>query len=148
LALTALILFVPGILLPVFRVEKLGHLKEHSLVTGVIELFSEGEILVAAIVLICSMLIPPSKLVLLLLLGFVSGARRRAAFYRLVELINRWGMLDVLLVAILVAFVKLGNLMEITPGPGLAVFTFCVLLSLASSCAFDRRDLWEEDHGV
>jgi hypothetical protein len=38
--------------------------------------------------------------------------------FRLVEFTGRWGMLDVLLVAILVAVLKLGDLVEVSPGPG------------------------------
>ena len=53
-------------------------------------------------------------------------------------------MLDVLLVAVLVAWVKVGDLGEITPGPAAFAFTAVVLLSLLSSALFDPHALWAD----
>ena len=53
-------------------------------------------------------------------------------------------MLDVMLVAILVAFVKLGDLVSIHAGPGLLAFTLLVLLSLLASFSFNPLLMWEE----
>jgi paraquat-inducible protein A len=52
-------------------------------------------------------------------------------------------MLDVLLVAILVAALKLGDAMEVTPGPGALAFALCVILSLLAAASFDPRRVWE-----
>ncbi len=54
-------------------------------------------------------------------------------------------MLDVLLVALLAAIVKIGDLVEIRPGHGALIFTICVLFSLASSAFFDPRIIWEDE---
>ena len=54
-------------------------------------------------------------------------------------------MLDVMLVALLVAFVKLGDLVQIHAGPGLLAFTFMVLGSLIASAKFNPHLLWDED---
>ena len=70
-------------------------------------------------------------------------SRQRALTYRLVEFLGRWGMLDVVLIAVLVAAVKLGDLVEVRPGPGLAVFASVVVLSLLASASFDPHGLWE-----
>ena len=67
----------------------------------------------------------------------------RALTYRLVEWTGRWGMLDVLLVAILVAALKLGDVMDVTPGPAAAAFAVCVVLSLLATALFDPRSVWE-----
>ena len=68
----------------------------------------------------------------------------RASTYRVVEWIGRWGMLDVLLVALLVAAVKLGSWVEVHPGPGVAAFGGVVIFSLLASAAFDPQAIWEE----
>jgi len=65
--------------------------------------------------------------------------------YRLVEWTGRWGMLDVLLVAILVAVLKLGDLMTVSAGPGLLAFTACVTLSLFAAASFDPHGLWDTE---
>jgi paraquat-inducible protein A len=52
-------------------------------------------------------------------------------------------MLDVLLVAILLAVLKLGDMVEVSVGPGLLAFTSCVGLSLIAAASFDPHSLWE-----
>ncbi len=58
------------------------------------------------------------------------GCRKRTIATRLLELSGRWGMLDVLLVAGLVAAVKLGELVRIEPGPGAMAFVACIGLTM------------------
>ena len=53
-------------------------------------------------------------------------------------------MLDVLLVAVVVAWVKVGDLVEISPGPAAFAFTLVVILSLVATAIFDPHALWEE----
>jgi len=62
--------------------------------------------------------------------------------YKLVEHSGRWGMLDVLLVAVLVAALKLGDLVAVEPGPGATVFATFVVMSLIASATFDNHALW------
>ena len=69
----------------------------------------------------------------------------RALTYQLVELTGRWGMLDVLRVALLVAVLKLGDFVEVSAGPGALAFGTCVVLSLLASASFDPHSLWESE---
>jgi paraquat-inducible protein A len=48
-------------------------------------------------------------------------------------------MLDVLLVAAVVAMVKIGDLVSIEPGAGAFIFAGMVALSLLASMSFDPR---------
>ena len=52
-------------------------------------------------------------------------------------------MLDVYLVAILVALVKLGRVATVTPGPGLLAFASVVVLTVLASASFEPRLIWE-----
>ena len=109
-------------------------------------LLGSGHILIGLIVFACSIVLPLGKLIAMLVLsagGFGLAQRHRMLTYRVVEFTGRWGMLDVLLVAILVAIVKLGDLLTITPGPAALAFTCCVLLSLLATASFDPHSLWE-----
>ncbi len=72
-----------------------------------------------------------------------SRGRYTARTYRVIEWAGRWGMLDVLLIALLVAWIKIGDLVEVSPGPGALTFTLCVLLSLLASAHFDPHALWD-----
>jgi uncharacterized paraquat-inducible protein A len=146
-ALAALILYVPAVTWPMLRLERLGQVREDNLLGGIMSLLSAGHWFVGSVVLVFSVIVPPVKLLTLLTLG-LGGAgfaqRHQAAAYRLVEVVGRWGMLDVMLVAVLVAFVKLGGLAQIKAGPGLTAFALCVLAGLIASLCFDPHFLWRE----
>lgn len=145
-ALAALILYLPAISIPLIRIEKLGYLKEDSLLTSVGTLLSEGYWLVGGVVLIFSILLPIVKLISIIALSYYRGWHHhsKAYAYRWIEWVGRWGMLDILLMALLVAYIKLGDLVSIHAGPGLTAFTMMVLLSLLASTLFNPKCLWEE----
>mgnify|MGYP002623588126 FL=1 len=148
IAISALLLFLPAVTLPFLRVEQLGHVSEQSLLGAARALFESGAWFVGTVVLVFSVILPPAKLIALLMLSFVPqwlGRPRRAlGIYKAVEAIGRWGMLDVLLVAVLVAFVKLGDYLSFAALPGLFVFGGFVLLSLIASFSFNPQFLWSE----
>ena len=147
IALAALILYPIAMTLPMLRIEQFGHENETSIVRGIIELLAHGQIIVGIIVLFCSIIFPLGKLIGILLITSgglgVMADRHRAFTYRLIEFTGRWGMLDVLLVAVLVAALKLGNMFEVRPGPAALAFTVCVMLSLVAAATFDPRSVWE-----
>jgi len=139
-ALGALVLFPIGIMMPMVAIERFGHRQETSIVGGVSELLSSGHGILAAVILLCSIVFPALKLAGLLVLSIERipfGVRARARTWRLLEVTGRWGMLDVLLVAALVAAVKLGDLVSIDTGPGLYAFAGTVVLSLVASALWD-----------
>jgi paraquat-inducible protein A len=146
LAVTALLLYVPSILMPLMRLETLGHSTEASIIRGVGTLLADRHYFVGVVVLVFSLVLPPLKLLALLLLssGLLRGARQ-ARLHHAVELLGRWSMLDVLVIAVLVAFVKLGDTVSIRPGAGLVLFLSCVLFSLLSSCCLHLPSLWKEE---
>jgi paraquat-inducible protein A len=53
-------------------------------------------------------------------------------------------MLDVFLLSVLVALVKLDELATVRPGPGLLAFTAVVVLTILASASFDPKRIWEE----
>lgn len=147
LSVTALSLFPAAVLLPVFEVAQFGRVVEASLWSGSLNLLGRGEILVGLVVFICSLCLPVLKLSTLLLVTagrqWLTAHHRRLG-WRLVEWTGRWGMLDVLLVAVLVAWMKMGDLVEFSVGPGLLAFAAVVFLSLMASAQYDPHALWEE----
>ncbi|MBC7836078.1 MAG: paraquat-inducible protein A [Phycisphaerales bacterium] len=145
-SLAALLLYPAAVALPVIEISKLGHTHVATVWSGAIELMSDGQVAIGLLVFVCSIVVPLLKIGALLLL---SAGRLRphhgAAAYRFMEWIGRWGMLDVLLVAVLVAAVKLGNWADVHPGPGIAAFAGVVVLSLLASASFDPATLWEPE---
>ena len=146
MSMAALIIYLPAILLPLLQIERLGQASQNSLAYGVISLLADGYLFVGSIIFLFSILLPPIKLIAMLVLIYHlhMGQYYRAKVYLLVEKVGKWGMLDVMLVAILVAFVKLGDLVTITAGPGLWAFSVMVLLSLLASFLYNPHCLWHE----
>jgi paraquat-inducible protein A len=147
IALAALVLFPLGVGLPVMRLEQLGHVHETSIWAGSISLMAHGQVVIGLIVLVCSVVIPLLKLggLFMLTSRWPNLARHhQAAVYRAIEAAGRWGMIDVLLVAVTIAAVKLGDLVVVTPGPGVVAFGACVLLSLLASAVFNPHAIWEK----
>lgn len=145
-ALAALICYPLGVTLPVMRLEQLGHVRDASIWDGTVSLLTHGYIVIGLIVLICSVVVPILKVAGLFVLTARPAKLRehhQARVYRLIELAGRWGMVDVLLVAMVVAAVKLGDLVNVSPGPGVVAFTACVLLSVLASISFNPHAIWE-----
>jgi paraquat-inducible protein A len=145
-ATAALLLYPLAVTLPVMRIERFGHVQEASILEGIATLLGRGHLVVGVVVLICSVVLPLAKLAALLVLsagGLGLARRHQVLTYRLVDLTGRWGMLDVLLVALLVAVLKLGDMVEVTVGPGATAFAACVVLSLIAAASFRPHSLWE-----
>jgi paraquat-inducible protein A len=148
LALAALILYVPANLYPILRMHFYGAYSESTVWDGVVSLAEHNQWFVALIVFLASIVIPVLKLAGLLYLvisaRFDLGRRRRdrTRIYRFIDVIGPWAMLDVFLLAVLVALVKLGGIATILPGPGLIAFSAVVVLTMLASASFDPRMIW------
>lgn len=146
-ACAALILYPLAITLPILRIERLGEVHEQSVLSGSLGLLREGKLALGAIVFLCSIVVPLAKLGTLFVLltrPHALDAAHRGHAWRALEFAGRWGMLDVLLVSILVAWIELGSWVEVTPGPAAIAFGACVLFSLLASAWFDPHALWPE----
>jgi len=79
-------------------------------------------------------------------MGWGRRLRERTKLYKLIDAVGPWAMLDVFLLAVLVALVKLNTLAKVIPGPGLVAFTLVVVLTMFASAAFDPKLIWEREH--
>jgi uncharacterized paraquat-inducible protein A len=149
-ATVALAVAPAALLLPVMRIERLGQRHESSILGAIIDLFRHGNVGLGLVILGFSVVLPVAKLSGLLVLlaprlwrGVGSPIRQRW-IYEAVEFSGRWGMVDVLLVAVLVAIVKLGDLVEVSSGPGLVAFVVMVLGSLVAGLSIHPHHLWDQ----
>ena len=71
------------------------------------------------------------------------SARQRILMYRFIEWIGRWSMLDIFVIAILVALVNFGNLASIEAGVGASAFCMVVILTMLAAVTFDPRLIWD-----
>lgn len=150
LTVAALVLYIPANIYPILSMNLYGAYNENTVWDGVVSLMQHDEYFVAAIVFLASIVIPLLKLLgLLFLVASVKwgkGRRLRARTHisKFIDAIGPWAMLDVFLLAVLVALVKLGDLARVIPGPGLIAFTCVVVLTMLASQSFDSKLIWEQ----
>ena len=149
LLIAAMILYVPANLLPMMKTSSLFGTQSDTIMSGVVYFWTSGSWYLALIIFFASITVPLLKMLALVLL-LVSVQRRsrwqreqRARLYRLIEFVGRWSMLDVYVVAVIVALVQLKALATIQPGPGAVAFGGVVVLTMFAAMAFDPRMIWD-----
>ncbi|MFV3291170.1 paraquat-inducible protein A [Pseudomonas sp. NY11955] len=149
LLIAASILYIPANLLPIMTVSTLGQGSPDTIMSGVITLLKHGMVPIAAVVFIASILVPTFKLVGIgLLLYSVQrrqplSARQRILMYRFIEFIGRWSMLDIFVIAILVAVVNFGRIASVEANLGAVAFATVVILTMLAALTFDPRLIWD-----
>jgi paraquat-inducible protein A len=149
LALAAVIFYVPANVYPVMSVVMFGKHVPSTILGGIVEFIQSGMYPLAALIFFASIAVPMLKIFCLALL-IVSvrfrwpwNPRSRTALYRVVEQVGRWSMIDVFVISILVALVKLGNIATIEPGIGASSFAAVVVVTMFAAASFDPRLIWD-----
>jgi paraquat-inducible protein A len=147
LTAAATLLYLPANLLPVLQVESFAGTQKSTIISGVIQFWEDKDYPVAIIIFTASIMIPVLKLLSLfwLTLAASRGYRPRGntRLYRITEIIGRWSMTDIFVVAILVGVVQLGSVMSIAPGAGAVAFAGVVILTMLAAISFDPRLIWD-----
>ena len=150
LLLAAAILYVPANVYPIMTTTSLGDTLSSTILGGVIELWHMGSWPIALLIFVASILVPLGKMLALAWLCLVAqrsselNGTRPALLYRLTEFIGRWSMVDVFVVALLVALIRAGALMSVVPGPAALAFASVVILTMLAAMSFDPRLLWDK----
>lgn len=151
-----LLLYVPANVLPITVTTSLGGTQSDTIFSGVIYFMKSGSWGVAAVIFIASIFVPLAKLLILLFLLISVRLRSRwrprdrTLLYRLTGLVGRWSMVDIFVVTILVALVRLGAVATIEAGPAAPFFAALVVVTMLAAESFDPRLIWdvmEQEHG-
>lgn len=133
-ALTGLLLAVPSLLLPFVTLEKFGNRRISFLTDGFMGfwLYDFGPL--ASWVLFCGVIAPFGLLVLLLAIFWTDRHealdRWNRRFRRLAYWVGYWAMPEVQVLGVLVAFFKLGDVVDVSVGPGLWCYGLASLFTL------------------
>jgi len=147
LTIAGLILFVVANVYPflTFRLE--AQVQETTLITGIIELYHQGMWIVAGVVLLTSVLMPllelTGMLYVLIPLKFNQRPWKLSLFFRIIRKFRPWGMMEVFMVGILVAVVKLSKMASIIPGMALYAFMILIFVLAASAASLDPHIVWD-----
>jgi paraquat-inducible protein A len=144
----AAVCLVLGLTLPIVRLTRFYIWTDvHSLVSVVSELYASGEIFLAAVICIFSVIFPFFKLLYLLALYSirqvhpVGGGR----LLKRVAWLGKWSMLDVLVLALLIFYAKSTRLADATSMPGIYLFSASVILTMIATSMIEN-DLSGIDH--
>ncbi|VVP13467.1 hypothetical protein PS850_03491 [Pseudomonas fluorescens] len=147
LVIAALLLFVPANFLPIMQLNLLGQSSNDTVWSGVVGLFDSGMQSVSVIVFLCSMAIPLIKLLcqlaVLLSIRFDVGRSYGLLIYRIYHHLRDWGMLEVYLMGVLVAIVKLADMAAVTVGLGLACFIGLLLVQVWLEVVMSPHQIWQ-----
>ena len=150
LLITASLLYIPANILPIMTTYQLGTPTDSTIIGGVVLLIHHESYPIAAVIFIASVIVPLSKLFAIAWLcwsvssGHGKSHQERTRLYRAAELVGKWSMTDVFVVAILVALIQLGGLLQITPGAAALAFGGVVIVTMIAAESFDPRLIWDE----
>ena len=148
LLITAALLYLPANLLPIMTVRMLGNRTPDTIMSGVVTLAKHGMFPIAAVVFIASILVPTfagrdRHVADFRYRHHPMSPRQRILVFRFIEWIGRWSMLDIFVIAILVAIVNFGSLASVEAGFGAVAFASVVILTMLAAITFDPRLIWD-----
>jgi len=150
LLITACILYLPANTYPIMVTNLFGEAEPSTIMGGVITLWQSGSYPIALVIFFASVVIPIAKLVILAWLNWTVMnqsdmlKKHRTRLYYITEWIGRWSMVDVFVVALLVALIQLGNTISVYPGQAALAFCAVVFFTMIAAMTFDSRLIWQQ----
>ncbi len=146
LSIAGLALIFPANLLPLAGINVLGTSKDAILFSGVVSLFYENMLAVAVLVLLSSILFPVLNIILSLLISghlyFNRPNPHLPRWMRWLQHLDEWAMLEVYMLGIIVAVVKLSSMAELRFGFGLYAFVGLLIITSMLSSSLDESLFW------
>ena len=145
----AVLLLVPANIYPVMTVTRFGQGEPNTILSGVVHLIEDGAWPLGLLVFFASFIVPISKIAALVFLlvtvqrGSARRLRDRTLLYRVTEVVGAWSMIDIFLVGIMVALVRMDGIATVYPGVGATFFGAAVVLTMMAARAFDPRLVWD-----
>ena len=151
LLVTSIMLYLPANILPIMITDLLGDKMPSTILAGVILLWGEGSYPVAGVIFIASIMVPTLKMIAIAWLCWDAkghgkrDSERMHLIYEVVEFVGRWSMIDVFVIAVLSALVRMGGLMSIYPAMGASMFALVVIMTMFAAMTFDPRLSWDRE---
>jgi len=147
LIVAAAIVFVVATTAPVMGLSAAGLQASTTMSGGAFEMWRQGREITATVVVFCTVIAPAAYIALMLAVllsvrctrapGWIGGLMRGASF------MAPWSMPEVVMLAILVALIKIAALATAAPGIGMYAMGVLVALLAAIKVTFDPREVWQ-----
>jgi paraquat-inducible protein A len=146
LALTALVALAIAHLNPVLAIEIQGQVRSTTLWQAAVALYDDGAWFMSVLVLLTTLAAPLAEMAAVVYV-LVPLRRGRTApgferVLRAMQAVRPWVMVEVYMLGVLVALVKLAGLAFVIAGVGLWAFGAVMLLVAAAGASFDHEHVW------
>jgi paraquat-inducible protein A len=122
-----------GLTQPVIKFTHLHFWEDtYSILSIIYALWTGGEMFLAAVIFIFSIVFPAIKLVYIAMAGTLAtfDPARRGRWFRRIGWLGKWSMLDVLVLALLVFYAKAAQFADAVSLPGVYFFAASVVLTM------------------
>jgi len=146
LTVAAAVLYVIANSVPMLGLTIVGRDASTTVIGGAQHLWNNGQQIVAVLVLFTAVIAPALQIGLML--AIVLGAMREraprwvGAVLRHHPITRIWSMIEVMMVGVLVALVKIADYATVIPGIALFVLWVLVFILAGMQASFDSRDVW------
>lgn len=146
LTLAAAIVFIIANTQPLMGLSAVGRQASTTILGGAYEMWVQGQDLTAMVVAFCVVIAPASYLAFMVTI--LLAARRAPApswvgeLLRWAHFLKPWSMLEVMMLGVLVALVKIAELASVSPGIGMYAVGLLILLLPAIAVTFDPGEVW------
>lgn len=148
LSVAGAFLFIVANLYPFLAFEIQGQVAQTTLRSGVFALWGQGRYAVAGLVFLTTILAPAGQIGLLLYvlapIHFEWPGRGAIRAFRWIERVRAWSMMEVFLIGILVALVKLSDMADIVPGLALWAFALLIPVLVGAFAFLDSEVVWRQ----
>lgn len=148
LTLTALILFVLANSFPFMTLRFGGREQISTIFSGVLELYERNMWGLSLVVLLTSIIVPLTKILCLLYVLIPLKVNRHpmglAHVFRFLETLTPWSMIEIYMLGVLVAIVKLASMATIVPGIALYSFACLILVMTTADATLEPVIIWEK----
>lgn len=147
LAVAAAIVLIIANATPLLGLSAAGRHADTTILGGVIKMWQQGQEITAVVVAFCTMVAP--TLLIGVILTVLIAVRMPCVpswagpLLRLSAFSRPWAMVEVMMLGILVALVKIADLASVMPGVGLFAVFALILLTAAMTVSLDPREVWE-----
>jgi paraquat-inducible protein A len=147
LTVAAAALYVIANCVPMLGLTAVGRQAFTTVFGGALQLWNDGREIVAALVLFTVVISPALQIGLML--AIVLGAHRErvprwvGALLRHHPTTCTWSMLEVMMIGVLVALIKIADYAKVIPGVALFAVAALVFILAAIQANFDPREVWD-----
>lgn len=150
LVIAAIMFYIPANIFPIMTTTLFGDVQASTIIGGVLLFLEHDSYFVAIVIFTASVLIPIAKMIIILWLCYATSRPSQLSgleltrLYRATEFIGKWSMVDIFVVAILVALVQFTGIMMIEPGIAAQAFATVVIMTMIAAHQFDVRLIWDK----